>query len=305
MRRALMIATLWFFSAAAPAEPPIAALAYHDIVATKNGDPFAVTTADFRRQLDYLVRAGYRPISLAALERARVGKEALPSKPVLLTFDDGYKSYHDIAFPILREYGFPSVISLVTSWIDGRSTPDYAASRFMTWDDLRTIARSPLVEVLSHSDDLHHSVVANAFGARLPAAEARRYDPKTKSYESEAEHRARVRADLARAMERIRDELGIVPLGITWPYGRYDGPSLEVAAQLGLKTYLTLDDEPTSLAAWPRVNRGTFRSYRKLADMGELLTFQEYRKRQWRFVAVDLAVFEDKNPSELAPLIFR
>lgn len=305
MRRTLIAAVLWLFSMGALAETQVAALAYHDIVAVKNGDPFAITVAEFGRQLDYLVNAGYHPISLAALERAHAGQEALPPKPVLLTFDDGYKSYYDIAFPMLREHGFPSVISLVTSWIDGRSTPDYTSAKFMTWEDLRTIARSPLVEVLSHSDDLHRNVVGNAFGARLPSAETRLYDAKTKSYESEEAHRERVRADLARSIDRISEELGITPLGITWPYGRYDGPSLEVAAALGLRIYLTLDEEPTLPSAWPRINRGTFKTYRKLADLGELLTFEEYRKRQWRFVAIDLEAFAQKPPAELANLIFR
>lgn len=305
MRRALTAAILWLVCAVAPAETQVAALAYHDIVATKNGDPFAITAAEFRRQLDYLVSAGYHPISLTALERAHAGQEALPSKPVLLTFDDGYKSYYDIAFPLLRQYGFPSVVSLVTSWIDGRSTPDYTSAQFMTWDELRTIARSPLVEVFSHSDDLHRNVVGNAFGARLPSAETRLYDPKTKSYESEDAHSERVRADLARSIKRIKDELGVTPRGITWPYGRYDGPALEVASGLGLRIYLTLDEQPTRPGEWPRVNRGTFKTYRKLSDLGELLTFQEYRKRQWRFVAVDLSEFADKEPSDLAQLIFR
>jgi peptidoglycan/xylan/chitin deacetylase (PgdA/CDA1 family) len=305
VRRALIAVMLWLVSAAALAETQVAALAYHDIVAVKNGDPFAITTDEFRRQLDYLVGAGYHPISLATLERVHGGEAELPSKPVLLTFDDGYKSYYDIAFPLLRQYGFPSVISLVTSWIDGRSTPDYTSARFMTWDELRTIARSPLVEVLSHSDDLHRNVVGNAFGARLPSAETRLYDPKTKSYESEDAHNERVRADLSRSIKRIKDELGVAPRGITWPYGRYDGPALGVASAVGLRIYLTLDEQPTLPAEWPRVNRGTFKTYRKLADLGELLTFEEYRKRQWRFVTVDLSEFADKQPEELAQLIFQ
>jgi peptidoglycan/xylan/chitin deacetylase (PgdA/CDA1 family) len=305
MRRALIAAVLWLSCAGALAETQVAALAYHDIVAAKNGDPFAITADEFRRQLDYLVTAGYHPISLKALERARAGQETLPSNPVLLTFDDGYKSYHDIAFPLLREYGFPSVISLVTSWTDGRSTPDYAAAKFMTWDELRAISRSPLVEVLSHSDDLHRNVVGNAFGARLPSAEARLYDAKAKSYESEDAHRVRIRADLARSIERIRDELGVAPRGITWPYGRYDGPALEIASSLGLSIYLTLDEQPTLPAEWPRINRGTFKTYRKLADLGELLTFEEYRKRQWRFVEVDLGGLVEGQLPELAQRIFQ
>ena len=304
MRRLLCGLLLLFSAARLAAGADIAALAYHDIVPVKDGDPFSITVAEFRRHMEYLAQAGYQPISLAALQRAREGKAELPPKPVLLTFDDGYKSYHDTVFPILREYGFPSVISLVTSWIDRRSVPDYATAEFMTWTELRTLARSPLVEILSHSDDLHRRVVANAFGARMPAAETRLYDATANAYESEAAHRVRLRSDLERSVERIRDELGVAPLGITWPYGRYDGPALEIAAELGMRVYLTLDDEPTSLVAWPRINRATFRDYRKLADLGNLLTFRDFRKRQWRFVSVDLATFADKTSAEQARLIF-
>jgi peptidoglycan/xylan/chitin deacetylase (PgdA/CDA1 family) len=281
----------------------IPVLAYHDIVEQKNGDPYAITAADFARHMNYLAYAGYHPVSLHALEDARAGKDELPPKPVLLTFDDGYKSYHDIAFPILKAHDFPSVISLVTSWIDGRSAPDYTSAQFMSWDDLRALARSPLVEVMSHSDDLHHNVVANPYGARMPAAVTRLYDEDTDKYETEAAHRRRVRADLARSIGRIREELGQRPLGITWPYGSYDGAALGAADDLGLRFYLTLDDEPTQLKDLPRINRSTFRDYRALADLGDALTFKDYRRLQLRFVTFDLGLLEDRDPDEGERLI--
>jgi peptidoglycan/xylan/chitin deacetylase (PgdA/CDA1 family) len=302
-RAALGLALLLLGAPPLAAETGIPALTYHDIVLKKNGDAFAITAAELRRQLDYLARAGYHPISLRALERAGQGKEALPAKPVLLTFDDGYESYYDIAYPMLRERGFPSVISPVTSWIDQRSEPEYTSAQFMTWDQLRALAHSPLVEVLSHTDDLHRNVVANPFGARMPAVTARLYDPKTGSYETEAAHRARIRADLARSVARIKEELGIAPVGITWPYGRYDGPALAAAAELGMRLYLTLDDEPTRLAGLPRVNRAIFRNYRTLADLGDALTFRGYRRRELRFVAFDLGDLDGKDQAELGRLI--
>lgn len=281
----------------------IPALTYHDIVQKKNGDVYAITAGEFARQMDYLAHAGYHPVSLRALQRARAGKEALPPKPVLLTFDDGYKSYYDIAFPIMRKHGFPSVINLVTSWIDGRSAPDYTSAPFMTWDDLRILVGSPLVEVLSHTDDLHHNVVANPYGARMPAAVTRLYDQASGTYETEEAHLQRIRADLARSVRRIREELGVTPHGITWPYGSYDGAALQAAAELGLRYYLTLDDAPTGLADLPRIDRTIFRDYRTLADLGNALTFRDYRRWQSRFVTFDLAVFKGKEPAERAQLI--
>lgn len=267
----------------------IAALAYHDIVPRLNGDSYAITVEEFKQQMAYLARAGYHPVSLLALERAREGKQALPPKPVLLTFDDGYRSYYDVAYPILRKYGFPSIVSPVTSWIDRRAAPAYVTAEFMTWDELRAVARSPLVEVLSHSDHLHHNVAAGPFGARVPAAVARLYDEHAGTYETEAAHRSRISADLARSAQRLRAELGISPRGVTWPYGRYDQAALDAAAALGMRYYLTLDDEPTRLASLPRINRATFRDYRGLSDLGDALTFRSYRRREWRFVAFDLA----------------
>lgn len=268
---------------------PVPVLAYHDIVAHPDGDAYAITADDFFRQLDYLRQAGYHPVSLHDLEQAHAGAAPLPAKPVLLTFDDGYKSYYDIALPALRARGFPSVVSIVTSWIDRRSAPDYTAAAFMSWDELRVVAKTHGVELLSHSDDLHHDIATDAYGTRRPAAIARAYDPTTGTYETEEAHIERVRADLARSVQRMREELGVTPRGITWPYGSYDGAALRAGAALGLREYLTLDEQPTDTASLPRINRSTFRDYRGLRDFGAALTFRSFRRRQLRFVGFDLA----------------
>ena len=308
MRRTVAAMLLLLLSVSIPAAAlaaDIPVLAYHDIVPEKNGDPYAITVKDFQRQMAYLRGAGYQPISLRWLEDARVGRAQLPPKPVLLTFDDGYKSYHRYAYPLLAQYGFPSAVSIVTAWIDRRSIPDYTTAEFMSWNDLREVARSPLVEVLSHTDDLHHSARANAQGARFPAAVTRVYDASHGTYESDEAHRARVRADLARSVERIQAELGIRPAGITWPYGKYDAALVEEAAALGMPYHLTLDAEPTRLAGLPRVNRETFRDYRTLADLGDALTFRYFRKNQLRFVEVDIGAIAEQPSDRQAALTAR
>lgn len=286
-----------------PASAEIAALAYHDIVPARNGDPYAITVKDFERQMAYLHRAGYQPIGLRTLAAARAGKTRLPPKPVLLTFDDGYRSYYRYAYPVLRRYGFPSIVSIVTSWVDRRSAPDYLAAEIMSWDELREVARSPLVDVLSHTDNLHHSVPSNPIDARTPAAVARLYDAASATYETDEAHRRRVAADLTRSATRIRAELGISPAGITWPYGKYEATLVQVAAELGMHYHLTLDAEPSRLADLPRINRTTFRDYRGLAGFGDALTFRDYRKQQLRFAEIDLAGIADQPPSARAQRI--
>lgn len=281
----------------------IPALTYHDIVEGRSGDPYAVTVEQFERQMAYLRRAGYQPISLRALDAVREGKASLPRKPVLLTFDDGYKGYYGYAYPILKKYGFPSIVSVVTSWVDRRSAPDYTAAEIMTWDELREIARSPLVEVLSHTDDLHFNAPNNPFGARMPAAVARLHDMARGTYESDEAHRQRVTADLARSVVRIQAELGVAPAGIAWPYGKYEQVLIDAAAALGMRYHLTLDDAPTRIADLPRVNRSTFYDYRSLADLGDALAFRDYRKQQLRFVEIDLAPLAGLSVAERAERI--
>lgn len=281
--------------AAAARAGDIAAIAYHDIVSSKNSDAYAVTLRDFERQMEYLASQGYHPVSLRALEEARQGKAVLPEKPVLLTFDDGLQSYYVYAYPILRRYGFPSVVSIVTSWIDGRSAPEGYATRFMTWDELREISRSPLVEVVSHTDDLHHGLPANTWGSRMPAAVTRVHDATSGKYETEEARARRVRNDLARSVERLRTEIGRPAAGIAWPYGEYDRTLVETAAALGMRYHLTLDTETTRLDDLPRINRTTLKRYRTLSDFADALTRRSQRREQLRFVEVDLAYFAGKE----------
>lgn len=288
LRTLRFIGLILMIAVAAPAcAEEIAALVYHDITAKRTSDPYAVTLHDFERQMEYLVRHGYEPVSLHTLEAARQGRATLPKKPVLLTFDDGLRSYYERAYPVLRRYGFPSVVSVVTSWLDRRSIPDDDV-QLMTWQQVRELARSPIVEIASHTDDLHRSVVANAWGTHMPAAVTRRYDVMAQDYESDAVHAARVKADLARSVERLREELGRLPVAIAWPYGEYDRTLVKAAADLGMLFHLTLDRDPTVLSGLPRINREMFRQYRGLGDLESMLSRRPQRNEQWRFVEVDI-----------------
>lgn len=290
--RAILLCLGLLAGSASAAAGEIAAIAYHDIVPRPNGDPYAVTLREFERQMEYLKRTGYQPISLRALDDARQGRRALPDKPVLLTFDDGLKSYYLHALPVLRRYDYPSVVSIVTSWTDGRTRPDDYRGGFMTWDELRELARAPQVEIASHTDDLHRGVPANPWGSLLPAGVTRAYD---RGYETEAVHAGRVADDLARSVERLRTELGRAPIAVTWPYGEYDATLVEAAANLGMTYHLALGVAPTRLEELPRINRTTLKHYRNLADFADALSHKTYRRQQLRFVEIDLEIFTGKD----------
>ncbi len=292
--RAAWLALVGWLPLSGLAGGEIAVLTYHDIVAQRGGDAYAVTRDDLRSHLAYLKREGYTPVSLAQIERAGRGGAALPAKPVVLSFDDGLKSYASEAVPLLRDYGYPSVLSIVTSWIDGARAPAEYRGRFLSWEELRALDASPLIEIVSHSHDLHRALRANPQGNEAPAAVTREYRVPG-GYESEDDVRARLRADLARTRARFEAELRRPPRAITWPYGAYDQLAVEEAARLGMRLHLTLDERPATLNDLPRVNRMIVYKYRRLADLDDMLRFRAYRNTQLRFVQIDLEAWAGKS----------
>jgi peptidoglycan/xylan/chitin deacetylase (PgdA/CDA1 family) len=86
-----------------------------------------VTPEAFRAQLQYLADAGYHPVTLTDLYLYLTQGYPLPEKPVVLTFDDGYRDAYEVVFPLLLEYGFPGTFFVL-------ATPMHQESvDYITW----------------------------------------------------------------------------------------------------------------------------------------------------------------------------
>jgi peptidoglycan/xylan/chitin deacetylase (PgdA/CDA1 family) len=104
--------------------PTLSVLTYHHIAERDpkySYDPAVAdaTPAQFRRQLETLARYG-TPVDIGAVVRALESGEPLPKSSFMVTFDDGYRSCHDVALPILRAVGVPAVFFIATSFITER-----------------------------------------------------------------------------------------------------------------------------------------------------------------------------------------
>jgi poly-beta-1,6-N-acetyl-D-glucosamine N-deacetylase len=299
---AALLAT--FFAHAAVAAD-YTALVYHDIVAAQEGDRFGVPVNAFARQMAYLKSEGYTPVSLALLQRVQRGEAALPARAVLLTFDDGLRSFAERALPVLEKYRYPAVLSVVTSWADGRNVPREYEGKLMGWQQLRRVSRSPLVEIVSHSDNLHHGLRVNAFGNEAAAGVARQFDPASGSCESEEHFRARIRADLARTQQRFAAELGFRAKGIVWPFGVYDAVLAQEAARQGMTLQLSLDARPARTEDLPRIRRTLASDYRSLGAFADAVSRRRYRDARVRFVALNLDAFAAQPPARQDRLLSR
>ncbi|NLE77232.1 MAG: polysaccharide deacetylase family protein [Chloroflexi bacterium] len=104
-------------------------LMYHYISAAPSGAgavrrDLSVSPEKFEAQLQYLREAGYRTITFSDLVYHLTLGWPLPDRPVILSFDDGYRDNFDFAYPLLQKYGFGGTFYLVTAPID-QGNPDY------------------------------------------------------------------------------------------------------------------------------------------------------------------------------------
>jgi peptidoglycan/xylan/chitin deacetylase (PgdA/CDA1 family) len=140
-----------------PAESPVLAiLAYHKIGRPSPGaweTWYYVPEETFARQLEYLRRAGWDVIDVAAFLRGLDRPHTLPRRAALITFDDGYRNIWSCALPRLVEFDFPGVIFVPTQYV-GRTSAFDANTRepeepVCSWAELRELERSG-VSVQSH-----------------------------------------------------------------------------------------------------------------------------------------------------------
>jgi len=98
-----------------PYTGPAPILEYHVLGRPKTEVPYPelyVPRAAFRKQMDWLDRQGYEAVTLERVEDAWYRGGTLPSKPIVISFDDGYRPQYTFALPQLRQHGWPGVLNL-------------------------------------------------------------------------------------------------------------------------------------------------------------------------------------------------
>lgn len=278
-------------------------LAYHDIMDSEPDQQYVATrTANFIAQMRWLQINHYVPVSMDQIFAASEGKAELPEKAVLLTFDDGYRSMYDRVFPILKRNHWPAVFAPVGAWIDtpeGQSVNFSGQPRprdkFVTWNQVREMSDSGLVEVGSHTQDLHHGILANPQGNIEPAAAALKYDPVAQRYETEAEFRQRIDRDVSDITQTLTRVTGKAPRVWVWPYGAASGIALDVAKQHHYTAAMTLEDGLLDIHHLMNVPRMLVANDPDIEGFA-VNAIQVEEQRLMRSVRVDLDAVYDPDP---------
>jgi peptidoglycan/xylan/chitin deacetylase (PgdA/CDA1 family) len=104
----------------------------------------SVTPQNFENQLAYLAANGYSTVGLDDVYNYLTTGAALPAKPIVLTFDDGYRDAYDVAFPLLQKYRMRGTFFVVSDFINS------ANPAYLTWDMVKQLSLAEM-SIESHS----------------------------------------------------------------------------------------------------------------------------------------------------------
>ena len=116
-----------------------------------------VSPEQFEAQIRALAEAGYTGISFDELQAYVLRGELLPEKPVVITFDDGYRSNYTLAYPILQKYGMKATIFAigVSFGKDHYKDTDYTITPHFGAAEAAEMTASGLISIQSHTYDMH------------------------------------------------------------------------------------------------------------------------------------------------------
>jgi biofilm PGA synthesis lipoprotein PgaB len=212
---------------AAHAQDGVIILCYHDVGNASND--FTISKEKLIAEFEYLKNSGYHPISVKQYLEANKNQAALPEKPVLLSFDDGYISFYQDVYPLLKQYQYPAMFAVVTHW-ENAGKPSEVGT-LVNWQQLRELEQSGLVTIASHSHNMHHGISVNSYGDVSESASSFHYVDGR--YESLEEYTKRITRDLEETQTAFEQGLGHRAEALVWPYGEYTEYSVDIAKKQG------------------------------------------------------------------------
>ncbi len=225
---------------------------YHSILkANKSKGKFVISPRTFEEDLKYIKDNGYTTIVMQDLIDYIYENKDLPEKPIMLTFDDGYYNNYLYAFPLLKDYHCKIVLSPIGKQCDIYSenkdkNPNYA---HCSWDNLKEMKDSGLVEIQNHSYNMH-TITKNRRGCK-----------KNKN-ESLEHYQNAFCNDINLMQSKVEDILDITPTTFVFPFGAVSKCSLDILHQLGFKATLSCEGKINKLTKNPESLYGLYRILR-------------------------------------------
>src|SRR5215813_731483 len=221
-------------------------LVYHNMGPEDRGR-LVIGVKKFEAQMKALRAAGFQTVSLSDYLEFTAGRKQLARKSVLITFDDGYRSFIQYARPILKDFGFTATLFVYSDFVGGGG---------MSWKELSAMIAQGF-EVQAHSKT-HSSL-------------------RRKEGEPQEAYAKRIQAELAYPAEQFRKQLGRASDVLAYPYGDTDDELLPYVVKYGYVAAFTVRRQSNPAWAYPlKISRSQIYSEMALKDFTANLTnFQD------------------------------
>jgi peptidoglycan/xylan/chitin deacetylase (PgdA/CDA1 family) len=184
-------------------------LCYHRFE-DKPHDTLAIAPAEFRVQMKQLKDAGIQVVAMKDFLAWRRGEKSIPPKSAIITIDDGYVSGYSVAWPILKEFGYPFTLFIYTNYVG-------VGGKSITWAQLEEM-RDAGVDIECHTVS-HHDL---------------RHAPKGQDYT------AWLHNELYTSKDILEQKLGIKIVAFAFPYGTHNEIVRKMAMDAGYQALFTV-----------------------------------------------------------------
>ncbi|HJX81805.1 MAG TPA: polysaccharide deacetylase family protein, partial [Candidatus Udaeobacter sp.] len=198
-----------------------------------------ITPAAFEAQMKELKDRGITVISMQDLLAWKRGEKNIPPRCAVVTFDDGWKSQYEVAWPIMKKYGYPFTMFIYTEGVRGGSL---GGGEAITWEQLADM-RDNGVDIEAHSathQDLregHTIMIANPGGKR------------TRTKLTGPQYEQWVQNEVVGCKQLLEQRLGIKVNCFAVPFGNYNEHVKELARNSGYEAMFTVYGQPITFTS--------------------------------------------------------
>lgn len=238
---------------------------YHHIENVDNAEGATITEERFEKDMEFLSENDFTTLLPQDIMAIKSGEMEMPERPIMIAFDDGYESNYLKAFPILKKYEFKATIFVITKSMDKKVSGQVPK---LTWEQMREMYESGLVEIQSHSYDLHNSF-NDGFLSRVEANGIKRnYNETQEAYE------LRFGNDLKKSKELIEKNVGNNVFAFAYPYGIYDNWCVKPFRENEIEMAFILGNIPANLEQnFLKLNRYSIVMGKELSNLLEDVVF--------------------------------
>jgi peptidoglycan/xylan/chitin deacetylase (PgdA/CDA1 family) len=212
---------------------------YHRLVDKVRYPGTEITPADFEAQMKLLKDSGITVISMQDLLAWKRGEKNIPPRCAVISFDDGWKSQYEVAWPIMKKFGYPFTMFIYTEGVRGGSL---GGGEAITWEQLADM-RDNGVDIQAHSAT--HQDLREGHNIMLAAAGGKR----TRTKLVGPDYEKWVQNEVVGSKELLEQRLGIKANCFAVPFGNYNEHVREIARNAGYEAMFTVYGQPITFTS--------------------------------------------------------